>query len=140
VVDIGGRTSGADTTGLMAAITVCNEHAPVDIVTATTTLIITGVANRHVRICSVRLISAGANNVVFIAGTGATCGTSTAGMDGGTTAAEGANLAANGGWTEGSGIGQIMSTNFTGGATGDSVCIVTSAAVQLSGRVSYAIF
>ena len=140
VVDVGGRTSGADTTGLMAGITVCTEHYAVDIVTATTTLIVTGVANRHVRICSINLVTAAANNVALIAGTGATCGTSTAGINGGTTAAEGWNLAANGGLAQGSGLGEIMSTKVSGGATGDSVCIVTSAATQLSGTMSVALF
>jgi hypothetical protein len=140
VVDIGGRTSGADTTGLMTGITVCTDHVAVDVVTATTTLLITGVANRHVRICSINLVTAAANNVALIAGTGATCGTSTAGINGGTTAAEGWNFAANGGLAQGSGFGEIMSTKVSGGATGDSVCVVTSAATQLSGTISYAIY
>lgn len=140
VVDIGGRTSGADTTGLMNAITACSDHVAVDIVTATTTLIVTGVANRHVRICSINLVTAAANNVALVAGTGATCGTSTAGINGGVTAAEGWNFGANGGIAQGSGIGEIMSTKVSGGATGDSVCIITSAATQLSGTVGYAIY
>lgn len=115
------------------------SFASIDIVTATTTLIVTGVSSQHVYICSVALVSAGANNVAFVAGTGATCATSTAGMAGGATAAEGYNFAANGGLTLGSGDGTVMSTNVSGGATGDSVCIITSAAVQLSGVIGYVI-
>lgn len=140
VIDIAGRTSGADTTGLLTGVTVCTEHVIVNVSTATTTLLITGVANRHVRICSLNLVTTAANGVALIAGTGATCGTSTTGMNGGTTGATGWNFAANGGLTLGSGIGEVMSTKVSGGATGDSVCIVTSAGTQLSGSLAYAIY
>jgi hypothetical protein len=57
-------------------------------------------------------------------------------MSGGTTAASGWNFAANGGLTQGNGLGTVNQTN----ATGDSVCIITSAATQLSGRIAYAIY
>jgi len=140
VIDVGGRTSGADTTGLMTGLTICTEHVAVDIVTATTTLVITGVSARHVRICAINLVTTGAQAVALIAGTGATCGTSTAGINGGVTAAEGWSFAAGGGIAQGNGIGEIMSTKVTGGATGDSVCIVNSVSTQLSGTISYAIY
>lgn len=130
-----GLGSGA-TGGFLVAAAYGDSFANINIVTATTTLLITGVSGRHVRIAAFSLITAGANNVAFISGTGATCGTGTTGMTGGTTAATGYNFAANGGIVQGTGIGEINRTN----ATGDSVCIVTSAAVQLSGRVSYAIY
>lgn len=136
---IAGIGSGA-TLGLLTGITVCDSEVAVNISTITTTLIVTGVAGRHVRICAINLVTAAANNVAFINGTGATCGTSTAGMNGGTTAASGWNLVANGGIAQGMGIGEIMSTNNVGGATGDSVCIVTSATTQLSGVLKYAIY
>lgn len=135
VVQIGGLKSGA-TGGLMTAITVCDQDDVVNISTATTTLAITGVSGRQVRICSFNLVTAGANNVAFIEGTGATCGTGTAGMTGGTTAASGWNFAANGGITQGSGLGEVMST----ATAGDSVCIVTSAGTQLSGHIKFGIY
>jgi hypothetical protein len=78
----------------------------------------------------------GADNIAFIEGRRATCGTVTAGMTGGSTAASGYNLAANGGLTEGTGLGEVMATV----TAGDSVCVVTSAAVQLSGHGKYAIY
>lgn len=130
-----GLGSGA-TGGLVLNITVCDSFANVDIVTATTTLIVTGASGRHVRICAFSLSTAGANNVALISGTGATCGTGTTGMTGGTTAATGYNLAANAIFTQGTGLGVINRTN----ATGDSVCIITSAGTQLSGRIAYAIY
>jgi hypothetical protein len=132
---IGGLSSGA-TGGFLQGIAVCDSFVNVNVSTATTTLLVTGVSGRHVRICSLSLVTAAANNVALISGTGATCGTGTTGMNGGTTAAAGWNFAANGGLTQGSGIGAINQTN----ATGDSVCAVTSAATQLSGRISYTIY
>lgn len=130
-----GLGSGA-TGGFLTGIPVADSFVNVNVSTATTTLLITGVAGRHVRISSISLVTATANNVALISGTGATCGTGTTGMNGGTTAASGWNFAANGGITQGNGLGTINQTN----ATGDSVCIVTSAATQLSGRIAYAIY
>lgn len=130
-----GLGSGA-TGGFLTGIPVADSFVNVNVSTATTTLLIAGVAGRHVRISSISLVTATANNVALISGTGATCGTGTTGMNGGTTAASGWNFAANGGITQGSGLGTINQTN----ATGDSVCIVTSAATQLSGRIAYAIY
>jgi len=139
---VGGLTSGA-TGGFLAGVTVCDTTAAVSISTITTTLAITGVAGRHVYICAINLVTALANNVAVIAGTTTTtpCDTSAAGLAGGSTAATGGNLAANGGLAQGSGFGVVISTNGpTGAATGDNVCIATSAATQLSGSISYAIY
>jgi len=132
---IGGLQSGA-TGGFLAGIPVCDSFARLNISTGTTTLAVTGVSGRHVRICSIDIVTAAANNVALISGTGATCGTGTAGMNGGTTAASGWNFAANGGIAKGSGIGAVNQTV----ATGDSVCVVTSAATQLSGTIAYTIY
>lgn len=132
---VGGLASGA-TGGFLSGFAVCDSFVNVTVSTATTTLLVTGVSGRHVRICSLSLVTTAANNVALISGTGATCGTGTTGMTGGTTAATGYNFAANGGITQGNGLGTINQTN----ATGDSVCIVTSAATQLSGRIAYAIY
>lgn len=131
----GGAGSGS-TGGNLVGMPVCDSYANVNVSTATTTLIVTGVSGRQVRICSQHLVTAAANNVAWIEGTGATCGTGSAGMAGGTTAASGYNFAANGGIAQGSGLGTIMRT----ATTGDSVCIVTSAATQLSGGISYTIY
>ena len=132
---IGGLGSGA-TGGFLIGPAVADTFVNVNVSTATTTLLITGVSGRHVRISAMNLLTAAANNVALISGTGATCGTGTTGMNGGTTAGSGWNFPANGGIAQGSGVGTINQTN----ATGDSVCIVTSAATQLSGRLAYAIY
>jgi hypothetical protein len=132
----GGLQSGA-TGGLLGGITVCDPSKGVNVTTATTTLMVTGVSGRQVRVCAVHLVTAAANNVQWISGTGATCGTGTTGIGGGgTTAASGYNFAANGGLAIGSGLGQLFTTT----TTGDSLCAVTSASTQLSGIITYAIY
>lgn len=132
---LGGLSSGA-TGGFVTAIPVCDTPVAVNISTAATTLIVTGVSGRHVRICAFGLVTAAANNFGFLSGTGATCGTGTAGMSGGTTSGSTFNLAANSGIAQGSGIGMILRTVVAG----DSVCIITSANTQLSGYLSFTIF
>lgn len=127
--------SGA-TGGFLVGVTVGDSSKAISISTATTTLMITGVSGRQVRITSFHMVTAAANNVAWIEGTGATCGTGSAGMAGGTTAASGYNFAANGGIALGTGFGEVLTT----ATTGDSVCLVTSAATQLSGFIKYAIY
>ena len=130
-----GLGSGA-TGGFLTGIPVSDTFKSVSVTSATTTLLITGVSGRHIRIGSINLVSAIANNVALISGTGATCGTGTTGVAGGTTAANGWNLAANAGLAYGNGLGTIMQTT----ATGDSICVVTSAIGPLAGTIGYAIY
>jgi hypothetical protein len=130
-----GLGSGA-TGGFLVGAPVSDTYAAINISTATTTRIVTGVSGRQVRIGAQHMVTALANNVAWIEGTGATCGTGTAGMAGGTSAASGYNFAANGGISEGAGFGTVLATV----TSGDSVCIVTSASTQLSGGISYTIY
>lgn len=132
---VAGLGSGA-TGGFLVGAPFCDSTVPISITTGTTTLIVTGVSGRHVYICHLDLVTAIANNVAVITGTGATCGTSTAGVFGGTTAANGWNFAANGGIALGMGIGMVGRTE----TTGDSICIITSAAGPLAGSIVYAIY
>jgi hypothetical protein len=132
---IAGIVSGA-TGGLLGGVPVCDTVKVVSVTSATTTALVTGVSGRHVRICAIHLVTAIANNVALVSGTGATCGTGTAGIAGGSTAANGWNFAANGGLAFGSGIGTVAQT----AATGDSVCVITSAAGPLAGTLSYTIY
>lgn len=131
----GGLCSGA-TSGLLCGRAVGDTYKAINVSTATTTLLITGVSGRQVRITALHMIAGAADNVALIEGTGATCGTGTAGMAGGTTAGSGYNFAANGGFSLGSGSGTVLQT----ATTGDSVCVVTSAGTQLSGGIEYAIY
>lgn len=130
-----GLGSGA-TGGFLVGIPVGDTPKTISITTATTTAIITGVSGRHVYITHLDLVTAIANNVAVISGTGATCGTGTTGIAGGTTSGNGWNFAANAGIAMGSGLGMVMRTT----STGDSVCIITSAAGPLAGSIVYAIY
>lgn len=132
---IGTLQSGA-TGGFLAGVTACDLSKAINIATGTTTLMVTGVSGRQVRICAFHMVTLAANSVAWLEGTGATCGTGTAGMAGGTTAASGYNFAANGGLATGSGLGEVLTTV----TTGDSVCLITSATTQLSGFLKYTIY
>lgn len=134
--ELNGYIGSGATGGFMAGAAVGDTYKNINIASATTTLLITGVSGRQVRISALHMIAAAANNIALIEGTGATCGTGTAGMAGGTTAASGYNLAANGGIAFGSGLGTVIQT----ATAGDSVCAVTSGAGQISGGAQYAIY
>jgi hypothetical protein len=103
------------------------------------TKIITGTSAKKVFFCSFNIVVGAATNVAVVEGTGTVCATGTAtypGLSGGTTAATGWNLAANGGLTFGNGAASI------GGETtnADDVCIFVSAANQTSGGYSYVVY
>jgi hypothetical protein len=84
-------------------------------------------------VCSVFLVTATAQNIAFVEGTGTTCATSTAALAGGSTAATGQNWAANGGFTMGTGQSWIMKT----ATSGDNICVLLSGTGQTSGNVTY---
>lgn len=112
---------------------VAKTHIPINISTATTTELTPSLAgaSTHYYICSIDLVTAGANNVALVDDDSDNCGSVTSGLAGGTTAASGWNFAANGGLSKGNGD----STVFKTGGTNRVVCLVTSAAVQLSGSI-----
>lgn len=109
-------------------------YAPISITTATTTRIVAPSASNKTYICSLFLTSAAADNVGIVEGTGGTCGTGTAGVIGGTTAANGPNFAANGGMFLQAGgktaVAQTAGTNV-------DLCLITSAATPLAGGIRY---
>ena len=96
--------------------------------------IITGTSAKTTYICSMDIVTATAQNIALVEGTGSTCGTSTAGIAGGTTAATGWNFGANGGLTKGNGMGPVY---IAGNATADDVCLLLSSSGQTSGSVQY---
>jgi hypothetical protein len=100
------------------------------------TQVVTGTAAKKIYICSINLVTAGANNVAIVEGTGTVCATGIAGVStGGTTAATGWNFAANMGIAQGNGMGSIMAE----ATNADNLCILQSAAVQLSGVIGYVV-
>ena len=133
------QIGGTDGTNLVVPyIDPCQREAltfyRVDIVTATTVEIANSVASEFFYICSVNLVTAGANNVLIAEDDTDGCGSLSAGVSsGGTTAGEGWNFAANGGLTLGNGSGAVMKTT----TAARYFCLITSAAVQLSGVIGY---
>lgn len=109
----------------------CNNWIPINI--TGNTQIITAGAGRFVGICSIDLLSAAAENIALVEGTGSTCGTSTVGMAGGATAATGWNFGANGGIAHGTGVGIIAAT----AVAGDNVCLLISGSTQVSGVIGW---
>ena len=134
-VYVAGLGSGA-TGGELIGVPVSDTQKSLSITTATTTLVVTGVASRQVRIGSYSLFTSGADNIEWIEGTGATCGTGTAGMEGGATSGLDMTFSAAGGVVKGTGLGTVLQT----ATTGDSVCMVTSAAVNVGLSMMYTIF
>lgn len=115
----------------------CTAYAktfvPISINTAATTVVISASASNKNYICSLELVAAGADNVALVEDATGSCASPDAGMAGGTTAATGWNFAANSGIARGNGNGTV----YKSASTNVNVCLITSAAVQLSGVLSY---
>jgi len=113
---------------------VAQSYAPISITTATTTRIVAPSASNKTYVCSLVLVTAAANNVGIVEGTGGTCGTGTVGVIGGTTAANGPNFSANGGLMLQAG-GKVAAAQTAG--TNVDLCLITSAATPLAGGIKY---
>jgi hypothetical protein len=85
--------------------------------------------------CSGIVVASDAESVSLVEGTGATCGTGTLGILGGTTAAAGMAFAANGGITQGNGKGTIAGSK----TPGNDVCLLQSGAGTVAGNLTYVI-
>lgn len=95
--------------------------------------IIVGASSKQTYICSMELITATAQNIALVEGTGTTCATSVTGMAGGSTAATGWNFGANGGFVKGTGNNWVFKT----ATAADDVCLLLSSTGQTSGSVQY---
>lgn len=104
-------------------------YTPINISTAANIKIVTGTSSKKTYLCHLFLLAAGADNIGIVEGTGTNCATGTAGVIGGATAAAGINLAANQGWVAGTGGNAVAAT----ATNADDFCLITSAAVQVSG-------
>jgi hypothetical protein len=128
---------GGVSSGKLSGIVACDNSAAINMSTATTTQIIaiSGTSGRTY-ICGIHLVVGAADNVALISGSGTNCASNQAGLAGGTSAASGWNFAANGGLSWGSGFGLLFKT----ATTNNEVCLVTSAAAQVSGTITYTQF
>lgn len=107
----------------------------VNITQTTGTQLLTGTASNRTYVCAIHLVSATAQNIALVSGTGTVCATGIAGMAGGTTAATGWNLAANGGLVIAGGNSSIAKS----AANADNVCLLTSSTGQISGNLVYVV-
>ncbi len=108
-------------------------HIVINISSATTTELTPSLAGASTNwyVCAIDIITAAANNVALVDDNSDGCGTPTAGLAGGVTAATGWNFAANGGIVKGNGAATVFKT-----VTSNSVlCLMTSANTQLSGSI-----
>jgi hypothetical protein len=126
-------TDGTNT----AQIDPCEANAQtstsISMTSATTTRIVAPTSAKKTYICGLTLMAGAADNVALVEGTGGTCGTGTAGVAGGTTAANGFNFAANGGiaWPAGK-----VAHAVTAGTNVD-LCLITSSAGPLAGVIKW---
>lgn len=132
-------TINTDSLGLLWSRTldpcsgVAKTFLPFSITTATTTELTPSLAGASTNyyVCALNLVTANANNVALTDDDTDNCASVTSGLAGGTTAASGWNFAANGGMTFGNGQSSIFKTN----GANRVLCLVTSAATQLSGSI-----
>ena len=96
-------------------------------------VIVSGVPGKNIFYCANKLISATAQSVSLIEGTGSTCGTGTLSVDG---ASGGTNsLAANGGWA----VISDRIVNFTS-VPGNDLCLAQSSTGNVSGFITYGFY
>lgn len=116
----------------------CQANAPtftnISVAATGPTSIVPGVAAKNLYVCSIFIAPVtAAVNFTLISGTGTNCATTPVAMFGGTTAATGAVMAINEGWTLGTGLSAVMSANAAN--LGASICLTASAATQISGVI-----
>jgi hypothetical protein len=124
VLAIGARIGANEDAVAQGATTVA-----INVSTATTTQLVALSGTTKIYVTGLAVIAGGTGNITLVYGTGSACGT-------GTTSLSGAiPLVANAGFTLGSGLGAVLMV-----PAGQALCITTSAAVQMSGFVTYAQF
>lgn len=123
-------TDGTNPQILDPCETATKVYTPINIVTATSTVVSTGVAAKKKYICALMLYPGAADNVAIIQATTATaCVTAPVGLIGGATAATGIIATAQAGFVIGTGAKAVAATTVNQ----TDICLITSAAVQLSG-------
>ena len=122
-------TNAANTGGSLTSIVQAGASVAINISTATTTQLVAAASGKGIYVTAWDVIAAGTGNITLEYGTGANCGA-------GTTALTGAySLTAQFGIAKGNGLGPVLVV-----PSGNGLCAVTSAAVQMSGSVSFTQF
>lgn len=124
---IGGTAVVADPCQALAKV-----YTPINQAAAGPTTLVAGTSAKKTYICSMLIVTATAQNVNLVEGTGSNCSSVTSGVLGGTTAATGPNLAANGGFAHGEGNAAVAAT----ATNADNLCIIVSGSGQVSGHIT----
>lgn len=115
----------------------CNYAAKSNFAIATSSgnlQLVAGSGTTKIYVCAAHIIGATAWVFNLIEGTGAACTTASEfAVEGSTTAASGESYAANGGYTEGAGIGTIARTT----TAGNGLCLLQSGTAALAGNITY---
>lgn len=110
-----------------------NLRVSVPINLAASGQLITGATAKQTYICAIEFVTGAAQNIALVEGTGSVCGTNTAGMAGGATAATGWNLAINQAvWLDTPNAWTIATATAA-----DNVCLLLSGVGQTSGFIQY---
>lgn len=120
-------TTGAavPVTATASILTPCDQSAVISGATAATAAIAAASTGKRVVVCGFTVTGGGATSFKLVYGTGATCGTGTADLTGAMELGDNTSI----------GFGDGLSTIRT--PVSQALCWVNSAAVQISGVVSY---
>lgn len=99
---------------------------PINVSTATTTQLVALSGSTKIYVTSFNVVAAGTGNIEFVYGTGTACATGQNALTGNY------NLTAQAGLAPGDGMAAVLVV-----PSGNALCVLTSAAVQMSGSVSY---
>jgi hypothetical protein len=122
---------GANSAGLLTGLVQASASAPISVSTAGTTQLVAGSSGKKTYVTAWDVIAAGSGNITLEYGTQ----TSTP-CDTGTTALTGPySLAGQAGISKGNGLAPVFVV-----PAGNALCALTSAAVQMSGSISYTQF
>lgn len=126
-LQVGGLGSGAS--GTLYQFTACDQSAQAAIAATATTQLVALVSGRRVRVCSYQISAANSTSTAqFVEGTGTNCGTGTANLS------PAFNMAANSGYTRGSGIGELFATS-----TANALCLSVTAGTAYV-WITYAVY
>lgn len=122
---LAGARSGANIVEVIQA----SASAAINVSTAVNTQLVALSGATKIYVTSYDVVAGGTGNITFVYGTGTACAT-------GQTSLTGAyNLTAQAGIAKGNGLGPVLVV-----PAGNALCVVTSAAVQMSGSVAYTQF
>jgi hypothetical protein len=122
-------TYSANTGGSLTSIIQAGASVAINISTAGTTQLVPAVNGKAVYVTEWNALSSGTTNFSFEYGTGTNCGNGTQALTGAYA------FAAQSGAAPGNGLGPILIV-----PAGNALCVVNSAAVQVSGSLSYTQF